>query len=124
MKLRKTFRQQSLHKEFRNRYKTDNGIFLDPSNETAQQLISDGVKEIAENYDVDGIQFDDYFYPTEDESFDKKQYEAYIEKYGKENSMSLDNWRMQNVNTLICKVYRTIKVWIRQLSSAYHRKAI
>ena len=89
--------------------KTDNGIFLDPSNETAQQLISDGVKEIAENYDVDGIQFDDYFYPTEDESFDKKQYEAYIEKYGKENSMGLDNWRMQNVNTLICKVYRTIK---------------
>lgn len=89
--------------------KTDNGIFLDPSNETAQQLICDGVKEIAENYDVDGIQFDDYFYPTEDESFDKKQYEAYIEKYGKKNSMSLDNWRMQNVNTLICKVYRTIK---------------
>lgn len=89
--------------------KTDNGIFLDPSNETTQQLISDGVKEIAENYDVDGIQFDDYFYPTEDESFDKNQYEAYIEKYGKENSMSLDNWRMQNVNTLICKVYRTIK---------------
>lgn len=89
--------------------KTDNGIFLDPSNETAQQLISDGVKEIAENYDVDGIQFDDYFYPTKNESFDKKQYEAYIEKYGKENSMSLDNWRMQNVNTLICKVYRTIK---------------
>lgn len=89
--------------------KTDNGIFLDPSNETAQQLICDGVNEIAENYDVDGIQFDDYFYPTEDESFDKKQYEAYIKKYGKENSMSLDNWRMQNVNTLICKVYRTIK---------------
>lgn len=89
--------------------KTDNGIFLDPSNETAQQLISDGVKEIAENYDVDGIQFDDYFYPTEDESFDKKQYEAYVEKYGKKNCMSLDNWRMQNVNTLICKVYRTIK---------------
>lgn len=89
--------------------KTDNGIFLDPSNETAQQLICDGVKEIAEKYDVDGIQFDDYFYPTKDESFDKKQYQAYIEKYGKENSMSLDNWRTQNVNTLICKVYRTIK---------------
>ena len=60
----------------------------------------------------------------EDESFDKKQYEAYIEKYGKENCMSLDNWRMQNVNTLICKVYRTIKSVDCQLSSAYHRKAI
>lgn len=89
--------------------KTDNGIFLDPSNETAQQLICDGVKEIVENYDVDGIQFDDYFYPTKNENFDKKQYDAYIEKYGEENCMSLDNWRTQNVNTLICKVYRTIK---------------
>lgn len=88
---------------------TDNGIFLDPSNETAQQLICDGVKEIAENYDIDGIQFDDYFYPTEDEDFDKKQYNAYVDKYGSENSMSLENWRTQNVNTLICKVYRTIK---------------
>lgn len=103
IKLRKTFRQQSLYKEFEIGIKTDNGIFLDPSNETAQQLISDGVKEIAENYDVDGIQFDDYFYPTKNESFDKKQYEAYIEKYGKENCMSLDNWRMQNVNTLILR---------------------
>lgn len=88
---------------------TDNGNFLDPSNETAQQLICDGVKEIAENYDVDGVQFDDYFYPTEDEDFDKKQYNAYVDKYGSENSMSLENWRTQNVNTLICKVYRTIK---------------
>lgn len=88
---------------------TDNGIFLDPSNETAQQLICDGVKEIAENYDVDGIQFDDYFYPTKDEDFDKKQYNAYVDKYGLENSMSLENWRKQNVNTLICKAYRTIK---------------
>ena len=89
--------------------KTDNGIFLDPSNEVAQQLICDGVKEIAENYDVDGIQFDDYFYPTKNENFDKKQYDAYIEKYGEKNCMGLDNWRTQNVNTLICKVYRTIK---------------
>lgn len=89
--------------------KTDNGIFLDPSSETAQQLICDGVKEITENYDVDGIQFDDYFYPTKDEKFDKKQYDAYTDKYGKENSMNLENWRTQNVNTLICKVYRTIK---------------
>ncbi len=88
---------------------TDNGIFLDPSNETAKQLICDGVKEIAENYDVDGIQFDDYFYPTKDENFDKKQYNAYVDKYGEENCMSLENWRKQNVNTLICKAYRTIK---------------
>ena len=90
--------------------KTDNGIFLDPSNETAQQLISDGVKEIAENYDVDGIQFDDYFYPTEDESFDKKQYEAYIEKYGKENCMSLGISPQGNIGNND-GLYADVKSW-------------
>ena len=84
------------------------GIYLDPSNETARELIIDGVIEIAENYDVDGIQFDDYFYPTTDEDFDSEQYAEYISDVGENNKMSLDNWRVANVNTLICDTYRAI----------------
>lgn len=87
----------------------DEGIFLDPSNKKAQNLICNGVAEIAKNYDIDGIQFDDYFYPTQDERFDAKQYNSYIKKCGKNNSMTLENWRKANVNMLICNVYRTIK---------------
>lgn len=37
----------------------------------------DGVRELAENYDLDGIHFDDYFYPSPDESFDSTAYREY-----------------------------------------------
>lgn len=46
-----------------------------------RQLIIDGVKEIVTNYEVDGIHFDDYFYPNLDDSkaetwFDYPEYQA------------------------------------------------
>jgi uncharacterized lipoprotein YddW (UPF0748 family) len=87
---------------------TNNGIFLDPSNPEARKLIINGVEEIVKNYDIDGIQFDDYFYPTTDADFDQKEYSDYVESIGIENSMTLENWRKANVNTLICDTYRAI----------------
>ena len=42
----------------------NNALFYDPANDEVKQHIADTVKEIVENYDVDGIQFDDYFYPS------------------------------------------------------------
>lgn len=38
-----------------------NGKYYNPAYQEVRKLIADGVKEIAQNYDVDGIQFDDYF---------------------------------------------------------------
>lgn len=84
------------------------GIFYDPSKDTVRELIIKGVVEIAQNYDIDGIQFDDYFYPTTDEDFDKIEYEEYVEAVGESNSMELDNWRLANVNMLICETYKAI----------------
>lgn len=87
---------------------TENGIFLNPANKMARNLIIDGVTEIVRNYDVDGIQFDDYFYPTQDSDFDDTEYADYVETVGEMNCMSIDNWRLANVNTLICDTYRAI----------------
>ena len=36
--------------------------YLNPGNPEVQELIFDGVEELITNYDVDGIQIDDYFY--------------------------------------------------------------
>ena len=85
----------------------DGGIYYNPALESVRNLITNGVKEIAENYDVDGIQFDDYFYPTEDEIFDKAQYSQYISS--NKNALSLGEWRKNNVNMLIADVYLAIK---------------
>lgn len=87
---------------------TENGIFLNPANKMARNLIINGVTEIVKNYDVDGIQFDDYFYPTQDSDFDDEEYAEYVDTVGAMNCMSVDNWRLANVNTLICDTYRAI----------------
>lgn len=88
-------------------FKTQSGTYLDPSNENARRLIIDGIEEIVSNYDIDAIQFDDYFYPADMGSEDDTQYKEYIN--GCENeSMTLKEWRKANVNLLISEVYLRI----------------
>lgn len=82
--------------------------YLNPSVPQVRELIVQGVQEIVEQYDVDGIHFDDYFYPEVDNAdpdrwFDKPEYEAARVRG------SISAWRRENVNTLIREVYRTVK---------------
>lgn len=81
------------------------GIYFDPASEKAQKLIVNGVKEIVSNYNVDGIHFDDYFYPTTDEAFDKDSYAAYKKSGG---TLALADWRRENVNQLVKAVYAVV----------------
>ena len=83
------------------------GIYLNPASSEARALILDGIREIIDNYAVDGIHFDDYFYPTEDESFDKMSYTAYCTDTQK--PLDLDDWRRANVNALVSCAYTAIK---------------
>ena len=79
------------------------GIYYNPGSEEARDLILCGVEEIVENYNVDGIHLDDYFYPDPDKSFDADTYADY------DGSLSLGNWRRQNVNILVRDIYSTVK---------------
>ncbi len=81
-------------------------IYLDPSSEKAQKLIVNGVTEIVINYDVDGIQFDDYFYPEGSDEVDDDTYKKY--KDNTENPLSKELWRAQNVNNLVKQVYNAV----------------
>ena len=83
---------------------TDKGIYLNPANKEVQDLIVNGIIEIVKNYDVDGIHFDDYFYP--DKKIDLDSYKEYINNSGK---LSLNDYRLENVKSLISKVYSEIK---------------
>lgn len=81
---------------------TKTTLILDPSNEKAQELIVNGISELAENYDIDGIQFDDYFYPVDIENLDGKSYKAYADSAEGE-VMTLESWRKANVNLLVAR---------------------
>lgn len=81
------------------------GIWYDPGLPEVRQMIADGVEEILERYDVDGIHFDDYFYPYENaEGFED---DASYARYG--NGENRADWRRENVNLLIREVQATIR---------------
>ena len=88
----------------------DGNYYFNPGLPAVQQLVVDGAAEIVRNYDVDGIQFDDYFYPTQDASFDQAAYQAYADEASQSGTpLSLQEWRIANINALISEVYRRVK---------------
>lgn len=90
-------------------------LYYNPAVKEVQDLIINGIKEIVTNYEVDGIHFDDYFYPSLGSSyqknFDAPEYEAYAAlcKKNKVTPMTIANWRRYNVNNLVRNAYSAVK---------------
>lgn len=90
--------------------KWENGWYLNPAYDAVRELIINGVREIVSNYDIDGIHFDDYFYPTSDSRFDSIEYQAYLESVNDSSlALTLGQWRNTNINSLVSGVYSAIK---------------
>ncbi len=80
-------------------------MWYDPGVAEVNELIVDGVEEIIQNYEVDGIHFDDYFYPeSADETFDADTFAA-----AGDASQDLAAWRRENINTMMQAVYTAVK---------------
>lgn len=77
--------------------------YYNPGVAKVRDLITSGVQEIVQNYDVDGVQFDDYFYPTTATSIDSESYQA------SGSSLPVLDWRLQNINSLVSQVYTAVK---------------
>lgn len=87
----------------------DNALYYDPSSADVRKLIIDGIAEIVRNYDVDGIQLDDYFYPSEDLTYDKNSYNEYLQSVKSEFlPVSQSEWRKANVNMLVEGIYARV----------------
>ena len=74
---------------------TSTGLYLNPASVEVRAFISDAVAELCHNYDLDGIHFDDYFYPTTDPAFDAADYAV------SGSTLTQDDWRRENVNALM-----------------------
>ena len=72
-----------------------------------RHYITQVVKNIVQQYDVDGIHFDDYFYPYPIKGAHFNDDEAY-NQYKLPNE-SLADWRRRNINLLIEEISTTIK---------------
>ena len=121
-----------LHPEYVVMGEHDTRLILNPSEVAVQNFIVDTLKEIIENYDIDGMHFDDYFYLNGYVSSDVKNtsfaggetydptltgenilndlgnYQEYLdgnEKYSHmESGYNLGDFRRENVNHLMRKI--------------------
>ena len=91
---------------------TFSGSILDPGNPEARAYVVKVLLEIVNNYDIDGMLMDDYFYPyggtTTEDASSKAKY--------KPSGMSDGDWRRENVNKVIKAVYDSIqqvKPWVK-----------
>lgn len=82
----------------------EKGVFYNPASNQVQSLIMDGIVEIIDNYDIDGIHFDDYFYP--DETIDIENYQEYQKSGGE---LDINEYRLDVINRFVSEVYKTIK---------------
>lgn len=89
----------------------DGKLYLNAAIPEVRELVADGVYEIVSRYDVDGVVFDDYFYPYPVKGSngliadfdDAEEFEKYGESYD-----SVADWRRDNINKLIEASYNAV----------------
>lgn len=79
-----------------------------PTADSTHALVLNGVRELVNRYDIDGVQFDDYFYPVgavetaTAAEFEQAAFAAYQQAGG---ALSTADWRRAAVDRLIAAVY-------------------
>lgn len=91
-----------------------NRILLNPGEPAVRQHIYDTIDEIVQNYNVDAIHFDDYFYTSvaagqDDSTYQKPGYNP--------NNLNKANWRREQVDILV----REIKEQLDEFNSENNR---
>jgi len=88
-------------------------LWLDPGEREVQDYSLSVVMDVVKRYDVDGIHFDDYFYPYQVRDGSGKYMDfpdnPSWQRYGAGGKLSRDDWRRENVNRFVERVYRSIK---------------
>lgn len=96
------------------------GQIIDPGYPEAREYVHKVMMEVVNNYDIDGIIMDDYFYAyggtySEDAASKALYKPANVKDVDKDGSTD-DDWRRANVDSVICNLYKAIqevKPWVR-----------
>lgn len=81
------------------------GLILNPGEPTVMNYLIRTVREIIQQYDVDAIHMDDYFYPYSDiGSSDEASFRRFAKR-----GVSLEDWRRSNIDMLIWNIRKLIE---------------
>lgn len=88
-------------------------LWLDPGEKEVQDYSLSVVLDVVKRYDIDGVHFDDYFYPYKENDGAGNEMDfpddSSWRRFGAGGKISRDDWRRENVNTFIQRVYQSIK---------------
>ena len=76
-------------------------VWMDPGVEAIQDHTTAVILDVVRRYDVDGIHFDDYFYPYPEPGVDFPDGATYSAYQGAGGTLSRGDWRRDNVNRLV-----------------------
>ncbi len=83
-----------------------NHKYLDPAIPEVREYVSKLISEVVQNYDIDAVHFDDYFYPySNGKDFPDS---LSFEKYGNKNP-DKKQWRRDNINKFVKTVSENIQ---------------
>jgi uncharacterized lipoprotein YddW (UPF0748 family) len=88
-------------------FKYGNRYYLNPANPSVIDHLTEIVGDVITRYNVDGIHFDDYFYPYKEAGESLNDYAEFV-SYPR-GFTNIDDWRRDNVSRLIEKVSKRIK---------------
>ena len=95
-------------------------LWLDPGDPAVRAHSLRVVLDVVKRYDVDGIHFDDYFYPYKEKNSAGKEMDfpdnATWNKFGAASGLSREDWRRRNVDIFMEQTYRAIKAakpWVQ-----------
>lgn len=100
------------HREWMLKY--GNKYYFNPGLPEVKEHIIDVISEVVQKYDIDGVHFDDYFYPykiTKEIFNDSLQYNLYASE-----DQTIDDWRRSNIDDLIrscAEMIRKDKPWVQ-----------
>jgi uncharacterized lipoprotein YddW (UPF0748 family) len=95
-------------------------LWLDPGDPDAREYSLRVIMDVVTRYDIDGVHFDDYFYPYKDKDAAGRDIpfpdEESWRRYGVSSRLSRDDWRRENVNgfvSRVCQAIHTAKPWVK-----------
>ncbi len=99
---------------------TSSGLrILNPGLPQVRKYIVNVVMDVVNRYDIDGVHFDDYFYPYPPNEIFKSNKDSltFIHyKHGDESDADINDWRRQNINLLMHILYdsiQAVKPWVK-----------
>jgi uncharacterized lipoprotein YddW (UPF0748 family) len=91
-------------------------FWMDPASPTVRQRLVDVVKDLSSRYAVDGIHFDDYFYPYPEKEADFPDGPSWQAYQAQGGQATRDDWRRAQVNAAVREVWQAVKTnwpWLR-----------